>query len=82
MSADNGIYIHKFRNGWAVVHAQAIENIYNIHGGYNQDMLKRYFKGAQRFPTEHDAFAEANRMYKEIMKDNFSPICEYGIRIV
>ncbi len=27
MSADNGIYIAKFPEGWRVIHAQAIENI-------------------------------------------------------
>ena len=83
MSADNGIYIHKFRNGWAVVQAQAIENIYTNDGNkYNPKVLAQYFKGVKRFKTQAKAFAEAQRQYDEIMKDDFCPICEYGIRIV
>ena len=83
MSADNGIYIHKFRNGFAVIHAQAIENIYSSDGNkYNPKILAAYFRRAKRFTTQAQAFQEAQRLYDKIMKDDFCSICEYGIRIV
>ena len=81
MSADNGIYIHKFPNGWAVIHAQAIENVL-AERGYNKKVLYEYYKGAKRFKTQEEAFKEAQRKYDEIMKDDFCPIVEYGIRII
>ncbi len=53
MSSDNGIYIHKFRDGWRVVHAQAIENIYWHRGKnkYNYRVLKEMFSKSPLFKT-------------------------------
>lgn len=84
MSADNGIYIHKFRNGWAVIEAQAIDNIYWQRGKkkYNYNILYQYFKNAPRFKTRTEAFEHAGKLYDEIMNDDFCPICEYGINFV
>ena len=75
MSADNGIYIHKFRNGWAVVHAQAIDNIYWNRGDkkYNYRILYEYFKNAPRFKTQGKALKYAMDKYRKL------EICEYGI---
>ena len=82
MSADNGIYIHKFRKGWKVCHAQAIENVFlGSSGGYNYKILKEYFKDSPLFKTEKKALVEATRIYKEIMNSNF-PIIEYGISFI
>jgi len=78
MSADNGIYIHKFRNGWAVTHAQAIENIYWARGKrqYNYNILRDYFKNAPRFKTESEALEYAAKELRGL------DICEYGISFV
>ncbi len=78
MSADNGVYIHKFRNGYAVTHAQAIENIYWQRGDkkYNYRILCEYFKNAPRFKTETEALKYASRVLKKL------DICEYGISFV
>jgi len=75
MSSDNGIYIHKFRDGYAVTHAQAIENIYWGKGKnkYNYRILKEYFKNSPRFKTESDALAYATEQFMKLS------ICEYGI---
>ena len=83
MSADNGIYIHKFKNGWKVCHAQAIENIYWQRGNkkYNYYYLNEYFKSSPFFKTEEEALKEATRLYREIMDSDF-PILEYGINFV
>lgn len=53
MSADNGIYIHKFRAGWRVTHAQAIDNIYWHRGKnrYNYRILKQYFEDSPLFDS-------------------------------
>ena len=75
MSADNGIYIHKFRNGWAVTHTQAIENIYWERGNkkYNYKTLNEYFKNAPRFKTREEALVYAMDYYNKL------EICEYGV---
>ena len=83
MSADNGIYIHKFRNGWKVCHAQAIENITNEadKSGYNKKILYEYFKDSPIFKTQAKALKYAAKLYDEIMNSD-CPIIEYGISFV
>lgn len=78
MSADNGIYIHKFRNGWRVAHAQAIENIYWKRGSrpYNYRILKNYFKHSPLFETKAKALEYAGKLYDEY------GYLEYGISFV
>ena len=68
MSADNGVYIHKFRDGWRVTHAQAIDNIYWKRGknAYNYRILKDYFKKSPLFKTETEAFEYAFKLHEEI----------------
>jgi hypothetical protein len=45
MSADNGIYIAKFKDGYRVTHAQAIENVdyYKVGTKEYLETLKDYF---------------------------------------
>ena len=78
MSADNGIYIHEFENGWKVCHAQAIENIFweADESGYNQNELKTYFEESSLYKTEDDAMKEAVKLSKEY------EWTEYGIRFI
>ena len=75
MSADNGIYVHKFRDGWRVTHAQAIENIYWRKGknNYNYRILKQYFQDSPLFKTRQDAMDYACKLYDEL------EYTEYGI---
>jgi len=75
MSADNGIYIHKFRNEWGVTHAQAIENIYWKRGDkkYNYNILYSYFKNEPRFKTRAEALEYAHNLYHKI------GYVEYGV---
>ncbi len=73
MSADNGIYIHKFRNGYKVIHAQAIENVYWWKENnkwvekdkINPKILYDYFKDSPIFKTEDEAYKYAFKLYKE-----------------
>ena len=77
MSADNGIYLHKFRGGWKVIHTQAIENIYwkADKSGYNKKILYEYFKDAPLFKKQYNAMKYALKLADEIDT-------EYGISVV
>jgi hypothetical protein len=92
MSADNGIYILKCKDGWRVAHAQSIDNIYwwpdRKDGQYvqldsiNPVQLYRYFKGSKNYKTEGEATSQAYKMYRDIMNDDMCPIVEYGISYI
>lgn len=75
MSADNGIYIHKFKDGYRVVHGQCIENIHYNAGkdGYNHKELNAYFRGGKLFKTHALAWKYAQKLYKDY------DFVEYGI---
>jgi len=76
------VYLHKFRNGWKVVHTQAIENIYwKAKGKYNYTILKEVFQDSPLFKTQKGAMNYALKLYNKIMKSD-CPIIEYGISIV
>jgi len=81
MSADNGIYIVQFPDGYRVTHAQAIENIdyYNPGTKERKEILKDYFSESPLFKTTEKAFEYAKEINEEILKDDFCPIVEYGI---
>jgi len=88
MSADNGIYIHKFKDGWRVIHAQAIENIYwwntdekdsskwENRNEINPKVLWDYFKKSPLFKTKKEALDYAEELYEEY------GWTEYGICLI
>lgn len=79
MSADNGIYILQTLDGYRVVHAQAIENIYD-GGKFNLQAVADYFGVCPTIvKTEKEAWAQAKIIYDEIMNDDYCPILEYGV---
>lgn len=90
MSADNGVYILQSLDGFRVIHAQAIENLYwweiedcgKMVDRLNPQELKRYFGKCKVFSTKEEADKEAQKIYDEIMKDDFCPIVEYGISYI
>jgi len=77
MSADNGIYLHKFRKGWAVAHLQAIDNIYFHRGDkkYNYNILYDMFKRAKIFTTRGEALNHALDLNNELGYTEYG-ICE------
>ncbi len=79
MSADNGIYVHEFADGWRVCHAQCIENIYweADQSGYNQTELAEYFEKSSLYKTKDDAIKAAVDLAEE-----HDWMLEYGISIV
>lgn len=81
MSADNGIYIAKFPDGYRVSYASAIENInYYPEGSKNRKMvLKEYFGDSKVYETEIDALAEAREIEKRLLEDEDFYYIEYGI---
>ena len=80
MSADNGIYIVKFPEGFRVVHAQCIENIDYYPEGTKErkEMLKDYFGQSEIYETREEALNQASKIYDDITNSDF-PILEYGI---
>ena len=81
MSADNGIYIAEFPDGFRVIHAQAIENVdYYPEGSENRRKeLERYFGKSELYDSEESALEKAKELAKEILEDDFCPVLEYGI---
>ena len=84
MSADNGIYIAEFPEGFRVAYASAIDNItYYPEGSIERKAeLKSYFGDSDVY-TKNGAFDKAQAIYKEI-KGEFDDhgIIEYGICIL
>lgn len=76
MSADNGIYIAKFVDGYRVIEASAIDNLsyYPADSEENKKEWKSYFVKAKKFKTKDEALEYAKKLYNE--PDSFF---EYGI---
>jgi len=79
MSADNGIYIVKFPDGFRVIHAQGIDNIdYFPKGSEDRKQeLKNYFKDAKLFINSDNAHKYARQLYYDMLDE--AEIVEYGI---
>jgi len=79
MSADNGIYVVKFPEGYRISHAQAIENIdcYPVGSDERNKVLKDYFGESKLFDTIESAMAEASSMKRTMEVDGL--YLEYGI---
>lgn len=84
MSADNGIYIAKFPDGYRVVHATAIENIdfYSVGSKERIAVLKDYFGKSKIITSYEKAILTAQKMAKIILSDSMCPILEYGINYI
>lgn len=66
--------------------ARGIENPYagsgRAYDQLNPKELLKYFGKCKVFKTREEALDEANRIYEEIMSDDFCPVCEYGIQFI
>jgi len=67
MSADNGIYIAEFSDGFRVCHGQAIDNLSYYPSGSKEekDEWKRYFGNSKVFVTKDKAGLEASKLYDQ-----------------
>jgi len=86
MSADNGIYIAKFPDGYRITYAQAIENVdYFPEGSKKRKKeLKSYFGESEIYKTEQDAFNAALELSAKMEEDEEENgmgffVLEYGI---
>jgi len=86
MSADNGIYIAKFPDGYRITCAQAIENVdYFPEGSKKRKKeLKSYFGESEIYKTEQDAFNAALELSAKMEEDEEENgmgffVLEYGI---
>lgn len=90
MSADNGIYIAKFPDGYRVAYAMAIENIdyYPPGSKHRKNELKHYFGNSLVLEKQEEAEKYAFKIYHEMEKDEIENgmfgyfILEYGIRYI
>lgn len=80
MSADNGIYIAKFPDGYRVCEAQAIENIdyYPEGSDERKQELKNYFGESKIYETKDEALLAGHKIEEEIANSDW-PILEYGV---
>jgi len=80
MSADNGIYIAKFTDGYRVTHAQAIDNCF--YGGDCSEEAKafqyEYFKDSKVYIVREEAWGRARELSDEILTSEW-PVLEYGV---
>jgi hypothetical protein len=87
MSADDGIYIAKFPDGYRVTYAQCIENIDYFPPGSKKRKkeLKSYFGKSPVFPKRKDAWKYASKLYHQMAEEEEKYgmfgvfILEYGI---
>lgn len=78
MSADNGIYIAEFPDGFRVVHTQAIDNLH-FHEADSKEWhqtIEDYYGEAGVF-TKEKAYGEALRLEKKAIDE--MGFTEYGI---
>lgn len=76
MSADNGIYIGQWNDGFRVAYCHAIDNV--DCEGLKKEYEVVLFGLSKAFATKEEAREEAFRMENQIMNSDF-PILEYGI---
>ena len=85
MSADNGIYIAKFPDGYRVTDGavQAIENVNFFPEGSKErkEELKHYFGKSPLFKTEEEAVNHAFELEEAFMTNPYDDfhILEYGV---
>lgn len=90
MSADNGVYIARFKDQYRVRHAQGLKT--GLDGALcwsfiTPEGMRRNFVSSRVVETfmglismnESNANVEAIRLSNECLEDDFCPICEYGI---
>jgi len=112
MSADNGIYVLKTKDGYRVEHLQAIENLYwwyvcckkpkirdciinyicqncktinPVLERKNEicpDRLKEMFGKCKVYKTQINAIKKAEKIFNEVLHDDYCPIVEYGIQFI
>lgn len=75
MSADNGIYMLKSKDGYRVIKASAIENVWLNYDELDPNYLKKYFGKAEVFIDRSKAFDEALRLESQ-------GTTEYGIKTI
>ena len=87
MSADNGIYIGHFPDGYRVIHAQAIENC-DDHKEFPQELTDAsrvvYYGKSPLFVSRDEVWNEARRIYDSMRADDNADgwlpfVLEYGI---
>jgi ADP-dependent phosphofructokinase/glucokinase len=79
MSADNGIYIAKFLDGYKVIHTTNIDdlNYYPEGSKENIKVWKEFFERAKTFKTHSEAVHHAYEIYRTMTYVEYG-ICDLG----
>lgn len=76
MSADNGVYILKTKDGQIrVAHSNAINGLFDFKGNYISEQISRHF-GCKYTKNMDKAVKIAEKIRKKL------PVCEYGIQFL
>jgi hypothetical protein len=83
MSADNGIYIAEFSDGYRVCEATAIENLWYFPEGSSEEkqQWRDYFGNSRVFLLKEDAILYGHKLGEIILSSEF-PILEYGVNYI
>ena len=75
MSADNGVYICRFKDGYRVIEGFAIDNLDYFEPGSKEEKLewKRYWEKAPLYNNKDDAILAAHKLADSI------DVLEYGV---
>jgi hypothetical protein len=94
VSADNGIYILETGTGpsreYRVKHLQAVEDLmwdegigdYSENADIHIENARKMWADCTVITSRREAFQEAQKLFDEIMQDDFCPIVEYGIQTI
>lgn len=85
MSADNGIYVAKFPDGYRVAHCQCIEDVdfYAANTFGRKSVLKVKFGRSKVYATKNEALLAGHEMEQEIRESDWpGNILEYGVSYI
>ena len=81
MSADNGIYIAEFDDGFRICHGSAIDNLdFFETEKERQQEIYNYFHDSALFSSKGQALEAAQKLYDDVMEKFY--IIEYGIQFL
>ena len=79
MSADNGVYVAKFPDGYRICHGFAIDNLWHYPAGSKEklDTIVAYFGESEVYEQKSDAMSVASEMEENLWMDGI--MVEYGV---
>jgi hypothetical protein len=81
MSADNGIYLAKFPDGYRVAYGAGTDNLDYFPKGTKErkEELRKFFGKSEVFETRKEASRKAHEMEEKFMKEDDFGVLEDGV---